>query len=126
LPMNPSQLIKEADALKLDPMSYAARKFNYDGKRQEQEQKRQADHDREIADKAIAENDRKWAERVGSNPDVRMSMQSPKMTDIARATRSGAALPGAPGGKLNDPLMLNESERRAQTRAGIRSELSEQ
>jgi hypothetical protein len=117
LPVSPSELIRQADAMKLDPKTYAARKFDFAGKRQEQEKRRQEAHDAEIAAKATAENDRKWAERVGSNPDVRMPLTNPKYTEIARAVKAGTR---------PDPLMMNESQRRAETRTAIRTELAEQ
>lgn len=125
LPDNFDKLSQEATYSRMPFRQYVEQKYGFPAKRQEIEKQKQEAHDKEIADQATAANDRKWAERVGSNPDVRMSMRNvdPRAAEIARAVRSGKELPGI--GKVNDPLLLNETERRLQTRAGIRAELSE-
>jgi len=115
LPISPSELIQQADAQRLDPRSYASKRFDWDAKRQEQERKAQEEHDRQVAAAAVSENDRKWAERVGSNPDVRIP-QASRYTDIARAVKAGTR---------PDPLMMNDSERKKATSAMIRSDLQE-
>jgi len=125
MPVSPSELIRQADARRLDPMTYANQAFGFDKRERELAEQRQEAHDAKIRQDAEAARDKVWAEKVGSNPDMRRPMENARMTDISRAVRSGAALPGAPGGKLNDPLMLSEHERRLQTRAGINAELGE-
>jgi hypothetical protein len=117
MPMLPSELVKQADMRRLSPMAYAEQTFGFRQREQELQQKQQADHDEKIRKDAVVERDRYWAERTGSNPDVRMSMRSPEMTDVARAAKAG---------KLPDPLMLNDNERRAATRQMIRTDLQEQ
>jgi hypothetical protein len=126
LPVSPTELIRQADARHLDPKVYADQAFGFTQREQELAAQRQKAHDDQIKRDAVIERDRYWSERTGSNPDVRRPMENARMTEIAKATRSGASLPDAPGGKLSDPLLLNEVERRAQTRAGIRAELVEQ
>jgi hypothetical protein len=126
LPISPSELIRQADARNMDPMTYANQTFGFQQRERELQKQQQEAHDNKIKQDAVTERDRYWAERTGNNPDMRRPQDNPKMTDIARAARSGTPLPGAPGGKLNDPLSLNETERRAQTRAGIRAEMQEQ
>lgn len=54
----------EALAAKQDIDVYANTKFNWDGKRAEQEAKRRADHDAEVGRKAVEE----WALKHGNNP----------------------------------------------------------
>jgi hypothetical protein len=118
LPISPGELVKRADAVKLDPRAYAAREFGWDARRQEVQKRQVEDHDSEVRREAVAENDKKWAERVGSNPDLRRPMASPQMTEVAKAVKSGTA-------GLADPLLLNEAQRRTQTSQMIRQEIAE-
>jgi hypothetical protein len=135
LPISPTELIRQADSQKLSPSAYASRTFNFDARRQElaaQEEKARADkiaadavapleqklrEQEEAHKKDLADNDRKWAERVGSNPDVRMPQTNAKMTDIAK---------GVVEKTIPDPLMLNDGQRRAMTAQMIRKDISEQ
>jgi hypothetical protein len=116
LPISPSELVRQADLHKLDPRTYASRQFNWDKRREEMQKAEQEKHDAKIRSEAVAENDRKWAEKIGSNPDVRIG-QSSRYADAQRGVKSG---------NRPDPIMLGESERRAATRAAIRNELAEQ
>jgi hypothetical protein len=116
LPISPSELVRKADAVKLDPRTYAARTFNWDAKQQEIAAKQQADHDDKIRREAEQARDKVWAEKVGSNPDVRMGQDS----------RFGSSVRAQKQGLIPDPLSLTESQRQAATRAQIRAELSEQ
>ena len=61
LPISPTELVRRADAVKLDPRTYASREFNWDQKRAEIQKKEQEQHDNKIRSEAMAENDRKWA-----------------------------------------------------------------
>jgi hypothetical protein len=132
LPISPTELVRQADAQKLDPKMYAARVFNFDARRQEMAQEEAKKHDdamraegaapleqklkesEELRKKEVAENDRKWAERVGSNPDLRMPQVNPRMTDIAKAVKAN---------DLPDPLSLNDAQRRALTSQMIRKDI---
>jgi hypothetical protein len=134
LPISPTELVRQADAVKLDPKVYAARTFNFDARRQqmaEEEAKvgrekiaaeavapweQKLKEEQEASKKALADNDRKWAERVGSNPDVRMPQTNAKMTDINRAVKAN---------EMPDPLSLNDQQRRALTSQMIRKDISE-
>jgi hypothetical protein len=134
LPISPTQLIAQADALKLDPMTYASRTFNFDGRRQQMQQEEEKAKADKIAAEArapleaqlkekdeqlkkdLAENDRKWAERVGSNPDLRRPQENAKYTDIQR---------GISNKEIPDPLMLNDQQRRALTSTMIRKDIAE-
>jgi hypothetical protein len=115
LPISPSELVRQADAVKLDPMTYASRKYDYAGKRTAMEKKQQEDHDAKIRRDAEAARDKIWAERVGSNPDVRIPVAS-RYSDADKAVRAG---------KRPDPLMLNETDRRRATSTAIRTDLAE-
>ncbi len=134
LPISPTELVKQADALKLDPSAYAAHTFKFAEREAEMVRKAQEDHDAEIAAKAsapyeqklaeaakaaaeaVAANDRKWAEKIGNNPDVRIAQPS-RFADVARAVKAN---------ERPDPLSLNESQRRQATSQAIRQEASEQ
>lgn len=114
MPISPSELIRQADSVKLDPRTYAAKRFDWDKRREEIQKKEQEEHDAKIRAEAKAESDRQWSEKIGSNPDVRMPVPS-RYADLPRAVQSGTR---------PDPLMLAEGERRAATRLAIRTELS--
>jgi len=134
LPISPTELVRQADALRLDPVAYASQTFKFAEKEAEIAHKAQEDHDAQISaaavkpyeqklaeaeaarQKAVEENDRKWAEKVGSNPDVRIAQPS-RFADVARAQKAG---------ERPDPLSLNEQQRRQATSVAIRSEISEQ
>ena len=133
LPISPTDLIKQADAVKLDPQTYASRTFNWEARRQQlqqEEEKKKADKiaadavapweqkvkdAQEQAKKDLAENDRKWAERTGNNPDVRR-VQDARFTDISRAVNNK---------DIPNPLDLNDQQRRALTSQMIRKDISE-
>jgi hypothetical protein len=116
LPISPTQLIAQADAVKLDPKTFASRTFNFDARRQELQKQEQEAHDNKIRADAVADNDRKWAEKIGSNPDIRRPMENARMTEVARAARTNPNL---------DPLNMNDAQRRAQTAQMIRAEIAE-
>jgi len=132
LPISPTQLVREAEAQRLDPVAYAEKRFNFQAREQEIQRKAAEEHDAKIrqeaaapyeaklaeADKArqkaIEETNRKWAEKIGSNPDVRIAQPS-RFADVARAVKSG---------ERPDPLALNESQRRQATSQAIRQDIS--
>jgi hypothetical protein len=117
LPISPSELIRQADARHISPMVYAEQVFNFKQREQELQQKQQEAHDNAIRKEATEQRDKFWAERRGSNPDVHQPMENPRMTEVARAVKSGTR---------SDPLQMNENERRQQTRQMIHAELAEQ
>jgi hypothetical protein len=136
LPISPTELVRQADAVKLDPMTYASRTFNFDARRQQmREEEAKVNRDKIAAEataplelklkeaeeqrkKDLAENDRKWAERVGSNPDVRQPQAvDPKYATLQKAQKAG---------EIPDPLTLNEHQRRALTSQMIRRDMAEQ
>lgn len=134
MPVSPTELVKQADALKLDPMSYAARTYDFAGKEREAAVRAQEERDSKLkleaaapyeqklkdaelaAKKAVEDNDRKWAERIGSNPDVRISQPS-RFADVSRAVKAN---------ERPDPLNLNPQQRRMATSQAIHSEIANQ
>jgi hypothetical protein len=134
LPDSFDQLSREADAARMPFRDYVARKYDYAGKQREMQLKSQQEHDEKIradvakeyeakiaekeaaAKKLVEETDRKWAERVGSNPDVRQAAPS-KFSEVARAVKAG---------ERPDPLNLSVEQRRQVTRQAIRQDISEE
>lgn len=115
MPIAPTELIAEGDKLGLDPMSYAARKFNFAAKEQELAKRRAEEHDAAIRAEAASARDRYWAERSGSNGDIRPAVAA-RMTEVAKAVRAGQA---------PDPLKMTDAQRRVATRQQIHKELAE-
>ncbi len=117
MPVSPSELIRQADARRLDPMTYANQAFGFDKRERELGEQRQKEHDDAIRKETTEQRDRVWAERVGSNPDVRQPQENVRMSEVARAVKTGSR---------PDPLMMNEAQRRQETRAAIRTDVLEQ
>ena len=133
LPISPSELIRQADALKLNPMDYASRTFKFAEKEEEQRQAAAKAHDDAIRAERDAAKDAEWkakldardaeqaakdklrAEQSANNPDVRVAVSS----KIPELTRQVAAK------EIPDPLMMNENQRRAQTAKMIRDTISQ-
>jgi hypothetical protein len=134
MPISPTELIRQAESVKLDPAAYAARNFKFAEKEAEMARAAAEEHDAKIKtetaaayeaklveaekakEEAVKATDRKWAEKIGSNPDVRIAQPS-RFADVARAVRAN---------ERPDPLSLNEQQRRQATSQAIRQEISEQ
>jgi hypothetical protein len=133
MPMAPTEIVKQAEALKLSPTEYAARTFKFSERKQElanqakeaerqkiieeaqAPMKAQIEAEKAAAAKAVADNDKKWAEKIGNNPDVRIAQPS-RFADISRAVKAG---------ERPDPTKLNEAARRKATHQAIMSEITE-
>lgn len=115
LPDPIDQLATEADAQRLSFRDYVAKKYEYENKLKAQQEKAQREHDDHIRADERAVIDRKWAEKIGSNPDMRIAQPS-RYADVARAVKAG---------ERPDPLALNESQRKQATRQAIRHEMVE-
>lgn len=115
LPDSFDKLAEEASAQRLPFRDFVSRKYDFPAKQAEQQRKAQEAHDQAVAAKATADADRKWAEKIGSNPDVRIG-QSSKYADVQRAVKAG---------ERPDPLMLNESQRKMATRQAIHHDVTE-
>lgn len=131
LPISPSELIKQADSVKLDPRTYASRTFNWDSRRQQMQADQEKEKNEKIATeakaplearikemeiqgkKALADRDREWAEKLGSNPDIRRPVDS-RFSDIQR---------GINNKDIPNPLDLNETQRRQLTSQMIRKDI---
>lgn len=133
LPDSFDKLAQEADTSRLPFRDYVSRKYDFQGKQAAIQQKLQDEHDAKVraeaaapyeaklaeaakaADEAMKANDRKWAEKIGSNPDIRIAQPS-RYADVARAVKSG---------ERPDPLMLNEGQRKMATHQAIQKEVIE-
>ncbi len=134
LPISPSQLIQEADRLKLSPMDYAARTFKFAEKEAEAAAAAAKAHDDAIAAAAVASTDEAHkaeikklqddfnakeklrAEQGGNNPDVRVPPGSSKFADLQRATKAG---------ERPDPTKMTAEQRRQVTLSNIHKEIEE-
>jgi len=115
MPISPTQLVREAEGQRLDPVAYAERRFGFAAKEKELAEKAEQAKIDAATQAAVQANDRKWAEKLGSNPDIRAA-QSSRFSDVARAVKAG---------DRPDPLMLNESQRKMATRQAIHHEVTE-
>jgi hypothetical protein len=115
MPISPTQLVREAEGQRLDPVAYAEKRFGFKAREAGLAKKVQQEQIDAATRKAVAENDRHWAEKLGSNPDVRIAQPS-RYADVARATKAG---------ERPDPLMLDEAARRRATAQAIRQDIAE-
>ncbi len=115
LPDSFDQLDAEATAQRLPFRDYVSRKYDYAGKQKAMQEKAQREHDEKIRQEERTAANREWAEKTGSNPDVRR-LEPSRFADIARATKAG---------ERPDPLTLSTEQRRQVTRQAIRNELSD-
>lgn len=134
LPDDVTIIAKEAEFRKLPFRDYVAQKYNYAGRRDEMRRKAQEEHDNgvraeqqktfdaQLADERKKATDelekarKEWAERAGSNPDVRGALPS-QMETVQRAVKAG---------DRPDPLKLNPQERHRMTRQQINERITEQ
>lgn len=115
LPDSPTALIREATANRMSPQDWAAKKYGFaerEGKIKEEQQKA---HDDKIRQEAMAESDRKWSEKVGSNPDLNIARES-SFTALSKATQTG---------QRKDPLKMSPEERKSNTHQTISKEIAE-
>ena len=115
LPISPTELVRQAEAVKLDPATYAARTYGFAEREAELARKTQEEHDAKIRQEAETNVNRQWAEKLGSNPDVRIGQPS-RFADVARAVKAN---------ERPDPVTLNESQRRQATSQAIHQDIAE-
>lgn len=108
-------LAREANSQKLPFRDYVDRKFKFTEKRQEQEKASRQKEMEAFAAEKLAENDKKWSERTGHNPNVRQAESSTYST-IAKAVSDK---------QRPDPLMLTPDQRHAATSQAIRKDMAE-
>jgi hypothetical protein len=114
IPDSPTALITEAVANHMSPMAWAEKKYDFAKKESDiTADAKKKETDAAVAT-ALAENDKKWAEKVGSNPDVRRAETS-RFSEINKAVKDGTR---------PDPLKMTEQERDASTRRNIQAEIA--
>jgi hypothetical protein len=90
-------------------MEAAERKFKFAAKEQEL-------RDNRIREEVESKVRREFAEKAGSNPDLRQPSGSAKYADTRRAVEKG---------ELRDPLRLTQAERRQQALNSIHKHIEE-
>jgi hypothetical protein len=116
MPDSPTVLIAEAQAQRLDPITYAAKKYDFAGKESAIKADEQKKHDDAIRAEAKAEADKVWAEKVGNNPMIRQAEVS-KFATLEKAVKAN---------ERPDPLTMTREQRHVATRNSIQKELREQ
>ena len=109
LPDPPSALIAEADRLGISPSEAAERRYKFSAKQQEL-------RDQQIRSETESKIRREFAEKSGSNPDMRLPSGNSKYAEVRRAVEQG---------KLKDPTRMSPQERRAQALNSIHKSLEE-
>lgn len=94
---------------------YATKKYGFEAKRTEIAAAKQKEHDDKIRQETTDALNKEYAERYGSNPNVRTPIQSDFST-LKKAQNAGT---------VKDPLTMNEGERRAYTRELIHKDISD-
>lgn len=112
MPDSPTVLIAEANAQRLDPISYAAKKYDFAGKEAAMKAEEQKKHDDAIRAEAKSASDKEWAEKVGSNPMIRQAEVS-KFSTLDKAVRAN---------ERPDPLTMTREQRHVATRNSIMKE----
>lgn len=109
LPESPSSLIAEADRLGISPMEAADRKYKFSAKEQEL-------RDSTIRQEVETRIRKEFAEKSGSNPDMRLPSGNSTYAETRRAIETG---------KLKDPTRMTPQERRQQALNSIHKSLEE-
>ena len=109
-------LVAEATRQRMDFKPYVEAKYKFGDKRNEISTARAKEHDDKIRTEATAEADKKWAERMGNNPNVRVGGES-QFSEINK---------GIQGGQIKDPTTFkSKEERRAATTQLIHKDIAE-
>ncbi len=133
MPVAPTELVRQAEAQKMNPADYAAKTFNFQVKEQElasrQEEEKKAKWLAEATaplQEQLKQKDKDWqakldekakavAELGGNNPDVRRAAIS-QYSEVKKAVTEGTR---------KDPLSYaNQEERRAATRQQIQADVA--
>lgn len=116
MPDSPTALAAEASAQKMPLLDYAAKKYGFADKQASIEKETRDAHEKKIRDEAIADRDKYWAERTGSNPNIRPA-QASAFAELKKGVSEGTRV---------DPLKMNKEQRHAATAAAIRQDVAAQ
>jgi len=114
MPDSPTALISEANAQRMDPISYAAKKYNFAGKEAEMKAQEQKEREEAIRKEEREAVQKEFTERYGNNPMLRQAETS-KFSSLDKAVKSG---------ERPDPLKMTREERHASTRNLINKEIA--
>jgi hypothetical protein len=114
MPDSPTSLIAEAQAQRMNPIEYAAKKYDFAGKEKAKKDAEQKAHDDAIRKEASDAKDKEWAEKTGNNPMMRQAETS-RFSEVAKATKEG---------KRPDTMTMTPDQRRDFTRQQIHKEIA--
>lgn len=115
MPDSPTALIREAQAARMSPAEFAAKKYDFAGV----EAKQKADAEKAKIDAAVKEavdkTNKDWAERSGNNPMIRTASES-SFSTVNKAVTAGSR---------PDPLKQTPEQRKVSTHQTIGKEIAE-
>lgn len=114
MPDSPTALIREAEVQRMDPITYAAKKYGFAERKASIKADEQKKHDDSIREEATKAADKVWAEKVGNNPNIRQA-------DTSRFSTLNKAVSDK---QRPDPLSMTREERHAATRNEIQKEIA--
>jgi len=109
------QLLEEARIQRVAPNEYLSRKFDFAKKRQEATDAAQKKRDDKLVADALEKNNKEWAEKTGSNGNLRPAQPS-AYSKINKAVESK---------QRHNPIMMSDEQRRLATRQRIHQEIAE-
>jgi hypothetical protein len=113
MPDSPTALLNEAETQHMPVLDWVAKKYDYVKREGEIKAEEQKKHDDAIRAEVTAAKDKEFAEKFGSNPNVRQAQVS-RYSDISKAVTEG---------KRQDPLKMSPEQRKEATRRAIRDEM---
>lgn len=115
MPDAPTQIIREAEAQHMNPIEYAAKKYNFAAKEQEFMAKKSADEKAAIQKEIEGRVRQEYAEKYGNNAGIRPAVTS-EYSQVSKAVQAGTR---------PDPLKQTRDERARTTREMIDKDLRE-
>lgn len=132
MPLAPTELVRQAEAQKMNPADYAAKTFNFQQKEQELvERQKKEEKDKWLAEataplqeqlkqkdvewqKKLEEKAKEISERGGNNPDVKRAAIS-NYPEVKKAVAEGTR---------KDPLSMTREERQVEMRRQIQADVT--
>ncbi len=114
MPDPPTKLVAEATAQRMPVAEYVARKYNFAQKEQDIAAAKQKEHDDAIRKEERSLAEREFAEKRGSNGDIRQGVVS-SYVELKKGVEDGTRL---------DPLKMTESQRRQATANAIAADVA--
>lgn len=114
MPDSPTTIIAEATAQRMSPSAYAAKKYDFATKEAAIVAETQKKHDDAIRKETADAKDKEWAEKTGSNPNVRQAETS-RFSEISQAVQKG---------ERKDTMTMTPEQRRDYTRQQIRKDFA--